>query len=116
MRHRKQKFTLGREKAARTALIKNLAESLILHGSIKTTEAKAKALRTYVEPLVTKARKNTLATRRLVISKLFTEEAVKKLMEEVGPKYVERDGGYTRIIKLENRKNDGAPIVKIEFV
>ncbi|MCF6276447.1 MAG: 50S ribosomal protein L17 [Candidatus Magasanikbacteria bacterium] len=116
MRHRKQKFTLGREKAHRTALIKNLAESLILHGAIETTEAKAKALKTYVEPLVTKARKNTLASRRLVIRKLFTEKAVKKLMEEVAPKYVEREGGYTRIIKLRTRKNDGAPIVKIEFV
>jgi large subunit ribosomal protein L17 len=116
MRHRKKKITLGREKAARVALLKNLAESLILHGSIKTTEAKAKALRTYVEPLVTKARKNTLASRRLIISKLFTEKAVKKLMEEVAPKYVERQGGYTRIVKLGDRANDGASIVKIEFV
>ena len=116
MRHRKKKITLGRESAAKNALLRNLAESLILHGSIKTTEAKAKALRTYVEPLVTSARRNTLAARRQVIKKLFTEKAVKKLMEEVAPKYVERQGGYTRIIKLAPRAKDGAKMAKIEFV
>lgn len=116
MRHNKQKFTLGREKAQRDALIRSLAESLILHGSIKTTQAKARALRTFVEPLVTKAKKGTLASRRELISSLYTDETVKKLMEELGPRYKERAGGYTRIIKMGPRFNDAAEMVRIEFV
>lgn len=116
MRHRKQKVTLGREKAPREALFRNLAESLILHGSIKTTEVKAKALRRIIEPLITMARKNTLASRRNIMKVLYTEKAVKKIMEEIGPKYKERNGGYTRITKLGRRTNDAAPIARIEFV
>ncbi len=116
MRHRKKKATLGREKAPREAMLRNLAESLILHGNIKTTQAKAKALRSVIEPLVTKARKNTLAARREILKTLYTEKAVKKLMEEVGPKYKDRQGGYTRITKLPPRKNDAALMARIEFV
>lgn len=116
MRHKKKKTTLGRKKAPREALLRNLAESLILHGNIKTTKAKAKALRMFIEPLVTKARKNTLAARRELIKVLYTEKAVKKIMEEIGPKYKDRKGGYTRIIKLARRKNDAAEMARIEFV
>lgn len=116
MRHKVKKITLGREKAPRVALMRGLAESLVLHGSIKTTEAKAKALRGIIEPLITKARKNTLASRREILKVLYTEEAVKKIMEEVGPKYKDRDGGYTRIIKIAPRKNDAAKMAKIELV
>lgn len=116
MRHQKNKKTLGREKAQREALMRSLAESLILHGSIKTTKAKAKALRSFVEPLVTKAKKNTLAERRNLISALYTDKAVNKLLSEIAPNYKERNGGYTRIIKLGSRVNDAAEMVLIEFV
>lgn len=116
MRHLKKKVTLGRVKAPREALIRNLAESLILHGSIKTTKAKARALRTFVEPLVTKAKKGTLADRRALISALYTDETVNKLMTDIGPRYKERAGGYTRIIKIGSRFNDAAEMVRIEFV
>ncbi len=116
MRHKVKKTTLGRLKAPREAMLRNLADSLILHDSIKTTEAKAKAVRGLVEPLITKARKGTLAARREIIKVLYTEKAVKKLMDEIGPKYKDRDGGYTRIIKLPARKNDAAKMAKIELV
>jgi len=116
MRHRKQKATLGRPTAQRVALMRSLADSLVLHGKIKTTLAKAKALRGVIEPLVTKARRGTLADRRLIIKTLYTDEAIKKMMDEIGPKYKERQGGYTRIIKIGARKNDAAEVAYIEFV
>lgn len=116
MRHLKKKVTLGREKAPREAMMRNLAESLILHGSIKTTKAKARALRSFVEPLVTKAKKGTLADRRLLKSALYTDATVNKLLTEIGPRYQERSGGYTRIIKMGPRFNDAAEMVRIEFV
>ncbi len=116
MRHKKKKITLGREKAHREVLLKNLAESLILHGKIKTTLAKAKALCTVVEPLITKAKAGTLAARRGLIKALFTDEAVNKLMNDLGPKYKDRKGGYTRIIKLAPRDSDSAEVARIELV
>lgn len=116
MRHKCQKVTLGREKSPREALFRNQAESLILYGSIRTTEAKAKALRSIIEPLITKARKNTLAARREVMKVLYTEEAIKKLFTEIAPKYKDRQGGYTRIIKIAPRANDAAKMARIEFV
>ena len=116
MRHQKKKFTLGRVSQVRKSLMRNMADSLILHGFMKTTLAKAKALRTVVEPLVTKAKKGDLASRRLVTKSLYTEKAVKKLFDEVAPKYQERRGGYTRIIKLARRPNDAAEVARIEFV
>jgi len=116
MRHKKKKITLGREKAHREALLKNLAESLVLHGKIKTTLAKARALRTVIEPLITKAKSGTLSARRQLIKALFTEEVVNKLMTDLGPKYKERSGGYTRIIKLAPRDSDSAEIARIELV
>ena len=116
MRHKIKKATLGREKAQREALMRNLAESLILNGSIKTTKAKAKALRTFVEPLVTKAKNNDLTAKRNLLKALYTKEAVNKLLKEVAPNYLERNGGYTRITKLGARANDAAEMAKIEFV
>lgn len=116
MRHRKKEVKLGRTKAPRTALLRNLAESLILHDAIVTTKAKAKAVRSVVEPLVTKAKKNRPVDKENIMSVLFTGKAVKKLIEDIAPRYKERQGGYTRITKLGFRKNDGGEEVKIEFV
>jgi len=116
MRHQKKKITLGRVSQVRKALMRSLAESLILHGSIKTTLAKAKALRTVVEPLVTKAKKNDLAARRNVLKFLYTEQAVNRLFTEIAPNYKDRRGGYTRIIKMARRPNDAAEVARIEFV
>jgi len=116
MRHRKKKMTLGRTRAKRKALLRSLADSLVLHGSIKTTRAKAKALRMFVEPLVTKAKVDSLAAQRHMRKFLYTDAAVKKMMKEIGPRFKERAGGYTRTIKLGNRKNDAAEMVQIEFV
>ena len=116
MRHRKKGKTLGREKAQREALMRNLAESLILHGSVRTTKAKAQELKTVVEPLITKAKSGTLAARRYVQSRLYTAATVAKLINELGPQYKTRAGGYTRMIKLGRRANDAAEVVKIELV
>lgn len=98
----------------RKFLKRSLAESLILHKKIKTTEAKAKALRPFIEKLVTKARKQTLASRRDLL-KLFDNNIAKKL-EEISKKYQNRPGGYTRIIKLGRRQTDAAKMAQIEFV
>ena len=116
MRHNSKKITLGRETAPRKAMMRNLAESLILKGSIRTTTAKAKALRSVVEPLVTKAKKGDLANVRNIKKVLFTREALDTLLKEVAPRYTERKGGYTRIIKLAPRANDAADMSRIEFV
>lgn len=116
MRHQKKKNTLDRKTAARRSLLANLAESLILYEKIQTTVAKAKALRPLVEKLITKAKKNTLAARRDLAKILYTENAIKKLMEVIGPKYKERRGGYLRIIKVGNRKGDNGEEAVIELV
>ncbi len=116
MRHRKKKFTLGRTRNPRLALMRSLVESLILHGSLKTTLAKAKALRTVIEPLITRAKKDTVANRRLAIKTLYTEKVLKKLFVELGPRYLNRHGGYTRIIKLSRRPHDAAEVARIELV
>ncbi len=116
MQHKSNKITLGRESAQRKALFRSLAEGLILNGHIKTTEAKARALRHVVEPLITKAKTGTLAARRIAKTVLYTEKAVQKLMKEVGPKYKSRQGGYTRVIKLVPRNTDAAKMARIELV
>ncbi len=116
MRHRKKQIKLGRTKAPRKALMRGLADSLILHEAIETTHAKAKALRTVIEPLVTKAKKNRPVDRENINSMLYTGKAIKKLIDEIAPRYSDRQGGYTRIIKLGVRPNDGAQKAKIEFV
>src|SRR3989338_6140594 len=99
MRHRSKKITLDRKAGARKALMKNLAFQLIMHERITTTEAKAKALRPFVERLVTRGKQNTLAARRRLLQVLPTEHAVKKVLEELSPRYQTRPGGYTRITK-----------------
>ncbi len=116
MRHRKQKKTLDRKAAARTALIQILATQLILYEKIRTTEAKAKVIRPFIERLITKGRVNTLASRRYLMKYLSLDNAVKKLLEEISPRYLERNGGYTRITKLPQRQGDAARMARIEFV
>ena len=116
MRHRKTVIKLSRNRDSRRLLLKNMADSLVLYERIQTTPAKAKALRSFVEPLITKAGSNTLATRRYLLRHLQTENSVKKLIEVLGPKYKDRPGGYTRILKVANRKGDNASQVVIELV
>lgn len=116
MRHLKKGKKLSRKSGPRRALFQGLAISLILRGKIQTTLAKAKALRPKVERLVTSGRKNTLASRRHLLKILNNDKAVKKLLAELGPKYAARKGGYTRIIKIKQRRGDCAKMAIIEFV
>ena len=116
MRHKKKGRKLGRKVGNRKALLMNLACQLIVHKKIKTTDPKAKELRTYIEPLVTLAKKNSLHSRRLVIKKIPKKNIVRILFEEIAPMFSERPGGYTRITKLGYRDNDRAPVSVIEFV
>jgi large subunit ribosomal protein L17 len=116
MMHRRNKLTLGRVSEQRKALMRGLADSLILHESIRTTQAKAKYLKRIVEPLVTKAKSGKLSDRRMALKVLYTDKAVRKLMNELAARYQDRKGGYLRIIKLAPRANDAAEMVKIEFV
>ncbi len=116
MRHRKTTPKLGRPTAQRKALLKNLANSLILYEKITTTEAKAKVLKPYLERMVTRAKIDTLHNRRELLKKLPTKNSVKKMFEVIGPKYKTRSGGYLRIIKLVPRKGDAAKMAVIEFV
>ena len=116
MRHLNKKKSLGREFGAREALVRGLMRDLILRESIRTTLAKAKFLRPHIERLVTIAKHGELNDRRLLLARLPSDEAVKKLMSEIGPKYRGRAGGYTRITKLAPRVNDAAKMARIEFV
>lgn len=116
MRHRKTGKILDRKVGPRTALIKNLAQSIVLYEKLKTTHAKAKVVRPYVERLVTLAKEPTLAHRRLLLRRLPTENAVRKLIDVLGPRYKSRAGGYTRITKLGTRPGDRAEVAHIEFV
>ena len=116
MRHNKSGRKLSRKTAHRKALMSNLASALITHKKIKTTDAKAKELRRFIEPLVTYAKKGDLHSRRQVLKKINHKEIVRELFDNIGPKLSSRNGGYTRIIKLGFRDNDCAPISIIEFV
>lgn len=117
MAYTKKAQTFGRPSDQRKALMRSLARSLVLEERISTTEAKAKALRPFVERLVTYAKKGTLASRRLTKSTLGDDEAVKKLFESIGPRYSERAGGYTRIVKRTTRgMNDARKLAYIAFV
>ena len=117
MRHQKKTVKLGRTQGHRNALLANLAVSLIEHGQIKTTIAKAKAIRPVIEKLVTKAKTGTLHSRRMALADLrHNEVAVRKLFTEIGPLNAERKGGYTRIVKLGMRRSDAAEMAIIEWV
>lgn len=116
MRHRHGYRKLGRTSAHRAALLKNMSIALIENGKIETTLPKAKELRSYVEKLITTARKGDANAHRAVFASLQSKEAVKKLMNEVAPQYKERNGGYTRIIKTRTRRGDASPMAFIELV
>ena len=116
MRHNKTGRKLGRKAAHRRALMSNLASALITNKRIKTTDAKAKELRKYIEPLVTFAKKGDLHSRRQVLKKIRHKSIVRELFNNIGPTFSNRNGGYTRIIKLGFRDNDCAPVSMIEFV
>lgn len=117
MRHSKYKYKLGLNPAHRKSLLRNLSVSLIDHGKIKTTSAKCKALKSYIEKLVTIAKIDSIANRRLVFSRINSHKAVKKLFGDVAPKFRERAGGYTRIVKLaDGRVGDHAKMSYISFV
>lgn len=116
MRHRKKGKILGRKKAPREHLLRNLATSLILYEKVKTTEAKAKAVRPFAERMVTLGKRNDLASRRRLLGALTHENAVRKVLEALVPRYKERKGGYTRITKLGVRTGDAGKIALIEFV
>ena len=107
---------LGGSSSHQKALLANLATSLFEHGRIKTTEPKARALRPYAEKLITHAKKGTLHNRREVMKKIRDKDVVHILFAEIGPFYADRNGGYTRIVKVENRKGDNAPMAVIELV
>ena len=116
MRHNKTGRKLSRKTAHRKALMSNLAVALITHKKIKTTDAKAKELRSYVEPLITFAKRGDLHARRQVLKKIRHKNVVRELFNNIGPSYSDRNGGYTRITKLGFRDNDCAPVSIIEFV
>jgi large subunit ribosomal protein L17 len=116
MRHRKKTNHLSRTSSHRKAMLSNMASSLILHKRIHTTTAKAKALRVYIEPLITKSKEDTTHSRRVVFSYLQNKEAVTELFREISVKVAERPGGYTRIIKLPNRLGDNAEMCMMELV
>ena len=116
MRHKKKGRKLGRKIGNRKALLRNLACQLILHKKIKTTDPNAKELRSFLEPLITLAKKDNLHARRLVIKKIPKKDIVRVLFEEIAPLFSDIPGGYTRITKLGLRDNDRAPVSIIEFV
>ena len=116
MRHNKAINHLGRKSGHRKALLANMATSLILHKRIQTTVAKAKALKMYVEPLITKCKEDTTHSRRVVFSYLKNKEAVSELFRTVAPKIADRPGGYTRVLKTGFRQGDGADMALIELV
>ena len=116
MSNLKRGRTFGRNSSRRKALFQALAISLIEHEGIKTTLPKAKELRSFIEPLITLAKEDSLSNRRLAFSKIRNKSAVGKLFSDLGPRFKDRPGGYSRIIKIGFRKGDAAPIAFIELV
>jgi len=117
MRHHNSKRKFGRTKNQRNALMNSLALNLIIREKITTTEPKAKELRPFIEKIVTRAKNNTMANKKLIVSKLSNRrKEVKKLFDVIAPKYMDKKGGYTRVIKAGVRKSDGAKMAIIEFV
>jgi large subunit ribosomal protein L17 len=117
MRHQNHRYSIGNTPAHRKSLMRNLAIEVIDHGKIKTTHTKCKAVQGFVEKLITLAKEDTVANRRLALSKLDNRTAVNKLFTEVAPKFKTRNGGYTRVLKLaDNRTSDFAPMSFIALV
>jgi large subunit ribosomal protein L17 len=116
MRHRKKGRSFSRTAEHRKAMMRNMATSLFLHGRLETTTEKAKELRQYAEPLITKAKRGDLHARRLVARKIQDGTALTKLFSEIGPRYAERPGGYTRVRLLGHRAGDAAEMAIIELV
>tara|TARA_B100001964_G_scaffold81481_1_gene91998 strand:- start:415 stop:846 length:432 start_codon:yes stop_codon:yes gene_type:complete len=119
MRHQKKGRKLNRTASHRKALFSNLAASLVIHKKIRTTDAKGKELRTYIDRLVTYAKRGDVHGRRLIQKRITgkrSKEIANILIHDIAPAYADRHGGYTRLIKLNNRKNDNAPVTLIEFI
>lgn len=116
MRHRKSGRRLGRTTSHRKATLKNLALALFRYNAIETTLAKSKELRGFAEPLITLAKQDSVANRRLAFARLRDDSAVRKLFTQIGPAFAERPGGYTRILKTGYRVGDAAPMARIELV
>jgi len=116
MRHARAGKKLGRDSAHRKALYSNLAGSLIVHGRIETTEAKAKAVKPFAEKMITLGKRGDLAARRQAMSALRSNDVVHQLFSEVAPRFAERAGGYTRIVKMGPRQGDAAEMVLLELV
>lgn len=116
MRHRKKGRKLSRTPSHRKATLRNLAASLFLHGRIQTTTAKAKELRPFAERLITLARRGDVHARRLAARKIYDRTVLGKLFDDIAPRFAERPGGYTRILKVGNRKGDAADMSLIELV
>lgn len=116
MRHKCSGRQLNRNSSHRKAMFQNMVNSLMLHESIKTTVPKAKELRGYIEPLITLAKEDSVANRRLAFDRLRDREMVTKLFNEIGPRSVDRKGGYTRVLKCGFRNGDNAPMAIIELV
>jgi large subunit ribosomal protein L17 len=116
MRHREKCRHFNRTAEHRKAMMRNMATSLFLHGRIETTVEKAKELRTFAEPLITKARRGDLHARRLVARDIHNADVLSKLFAEIGPRYLERPGGYTRVRQLGHRPGDAADMAIIELV
>ncbi len=117
MRHQNKKYRLGVKPAHRKSMLRNLASDVIGNGSIRTTQTRCKALRSYVEKLITLAKNDTVANRRTAFKKLNNKKAVQTLFSEVGPKFKDRNGGYTRILKIaDGRVGDNAKMGIISFV
>src|SRR3989338_3918058 len=116
MRHRSEKVTLDRKTGPRRALLKTLVEQVILFERVTTTVAKAKAVRPLVERLVTRGKKSDIASFRYLLQRLPSPQAAQKVRDVLGPRFKDRQGGYTRIVKTGNRKGDGAETARIEFV
>ena len=116
MRHRKSGRKLNRDSSHRSSLKRSLANSIIIHESIKTTLPKAKEIRGFLEPLITLAKENNVANQRKAFSRLRDKSAVAKLFNDLGPRFKDRPGGYLRIIKRGHRVGDKAPIAQVEFL
>lgn len=116
MRHRKSGTKLNRNSSHRQAMFRNMASSLFMHELIKTTLPKAKVLRCVVEPLITLAKEDSVANRRLAFSRLRDKNVVKKLFEDLGPRFKKRPGGYVRVLKAGFRKDDNAPMAVVQLV